>query len=497
MKAYLRLMREVRPRIKLSTFDHEQSAETYRRLPVLNRHLPTKYQLSPKTYKRIPLLLFILVFVSCGAAMAQESVVQTTPAAKAETEITPLKIGDKIPDELWEMFFPVVSANSDEVQYLSLGDFKDKLIILDFWATWCAPCISSLHKLDILQEQFKDDLLVIPTTYEPESKIKPFLIDRAINLPTLIDEKDLKVYFPHKAIPFQVWIKSNELLATTSENQATHENIAEFIEQGNSENLLIRTDNLNYNSREPLLFNNNGGDSRNLKYSSVITGYLEGIFGGGGVMVDSLGRTKLRIMNADVGRLYRTAASRHNPKLLFPNRMFLDNSIEQLIPNGKPYYQPELQPYFYSYEILVPPINDSLLTNYMLDDLNRFFSLTKGIEGYLAKKDIPCWVFSVERNDKENSIQSTDSDSKTLYAQHTIEFVNQPSKVVFSEIEKLFFTIDTPLVNEMTTANLSIKIPYNEENLSFQEVKNALILQGINVKKEIRQIEGLILKKIN
>jgi TonB-linked SusC/RagA family outer membrane protein len=51
----------------------------------LNRRLPTQYPHTPNTYKRIPLILIILVFVSCGAAMAQEHGVHTAPAAQAET----------------------------------------------------------------------------------------------------------------------------------------------------------------------------------------------------------------------------------------------------------------------------------------------------------------------------------------------------------------------------------------------------------------------------
>src|SRR5690554_626585 len=174
--------------------------------------------------RHLRFLQLILVFVSCSAALAQEFDVHVAPAASAvsetnalgrdQPEITPLKIGNKIPDELWEMYFPVVSAAAEQVQYLSLGDFKDKLIILDFWATWCAPCISSLHKLDTLQQEFKEDLLVVPTSYEPRIKVETFLKNQGIGLPSLFDEKELRSYLPYKMIPHQVWIKNGVFVTT-------------------------------------------------------------------------------------------------------------------------------------------------------------------------------------------------------------------------------------------------------------------------------------------
>jgi TonB-linked SusC/RagA family outer membrane protein len=90
MKALLRLRGKIRPEKKLSAIGYRPSEFSCQRLDMsnqssaLNRRLPTQYLLSPNTYKRIPLILFILVFVSCGAAMAQEHGVHTAPAAQAE-----------------------------------------------------------------------------------------------------------------------------------------------------------------------------------------------------------------------------------------------------------------------------------------------------------------------------------------------------------------------------------------------------------------------------
>lgn len=52
---------------------------------------------------------------------------------------------------------------------------NQNLILLDFWATWCAPCIPAGKQLEVYQSQLKDKVYMIAISYENEYKIKKFL----------------------------------------------------------------------------------------------------------------------------------------------------------------------------------------------------------------------------------------------------------------------------------------------------------------------------------
>ena len=53
-------------------------------------------------------------------------------------------------------------------------DTSGKFLLLDFWATWCPPCRRSIPKLNQIQQQFTNQLVVIGITSEPESTVRSF-----------------------------------------------------------------------------------------------------------------------------------------------------------------------------------------------------------------------------------------------------------------------------------------------------------------------------------
>ena len=83
----------------------------------------------------------------------------------------------------------IVFKNSEDLA-VSLQDFKNNLILVNFWATWCAPCREEMPSLDILQSIKKiDNLIIIPINVGKEN------LDKAEKFFEDLEIKNLKLYY--------------------------------------------------------------------------------------------------------------------------------------------------------------------------------------------------------------------------------------------------------------------------------------------------------------
>jgi peroxiredoxin len=70
----------------------------------------------------------------------------------------------------------------------TLQSLHGKVVLVNFWATWCPPCRKEMPDLDALYRKFKDKgLVVLAISDEEVVKVKPFLAERNLAFPILLD----------------------------------------------------------------------------------------------------------------------------------------------------------------------------------------------------------------------------------------------------------------------------------------------------------------------
>lgn len=57
-----------------------------------------------------------------------------------------------------------------------VSDYLGKVVVINFWATWCGPCVEELPSLNSLAKQYKDEMVVLAISDEQAHKIKNFLM---------------------------------------------------------------------------------------------------------------------------------------------------------------------------------------------------------------------------------------------------------------------------------------------------------------------------------
>ena len=91
-----------------------------------------------------------------------------------------------------------------------LSDYKGKVVLINFWATWCPPCRAEMPDLVRLQrEHAKQGLQIIGITYPPErkSRVRRFARSLKVNYPIILGTRQIKARFSsEETLPLTVVI---------------------------------------------------------------------------------------------------------------------------------------------------------------------------------------------------------------------------------------------------------------------------------------------------
>lgn len=97
------------------------------------------------------------------------------------TGLHPLKEGDQA------HAFTLQSIDNKQV---SLAEFRNKVVLVHFWATWCPPCIEEMPKLEQLYQAFKGkdfEIVAVSVDESGAESVVPFVRKNNITFPVLLD----------------------------------------------------------------------------------------------------------------------------------------------------------------------------------------------------------------------------------------------------------------------------------------------------------------------
>ena len=410
------------------------------------------------------ILALWLAFLTAALSVSAQS----TPAT-----IRPLTIGDTVPDIEFTNLLNYYSKTA------RLSDFKGKLVILDFWATWCGSCIRKLPLLDSLQNAFKNDVQFIlvnsKATTDTREKIEAFYKKRNIRLLTAIEDTILKETFPHTLIPHYIWINSSGVVqGITSSDDITADNISSAVTNLKKVALTYKKDiNTNY----PLFLSEDAPVDSLKQYSIFLKGKIDGLPSANRYRTkDSIiyGRA---MTNTTLLSMFIIVGSQVVPDFS-TNRMILnvEDSSGLLLNETKigktAWYRNNL----YTYELIVPVSQAKNLYTYMLEDLNRYSSYSAKVE----KRKVACLILCRANNFSEKISNSKDSLGNKTWVSNILNKLNQ-------------LNIQNPILDEtFYTGKININLAEISKNLKV--IKEEFKKHGLQLVEEDREIDMLVIR---
>jgi cytochrome c biogenesis protein CcmG, thiol:disulfide interchange protein DsbE len=76
---------------------------------------------------------------------------------------------------------------TDSSRTVRLADYRGKVVVLNFWASWCAPCLEEFPSLIQLQRNMPEVVVLAVSFHDDEDSYKTYIADHHIDLLTVFD----------------------------------------------------------------------------------------------------------------------------------------------------------------------------------------------------------------------------------------------------------------------------------------------------------------------
>jgi len=438
-----------------------------------------------------------VLFCVCLAHARQSSSPEAAHGVAFTTDsVKPLKIGDTLPEVLWTTPLQMVKAGQERSTVITLNDYRGKLIILDFWATWCSPCLKMLPKSDSLQRTYTKDVAILPITYQSKKEILPVLKNHnKPALPFIINDTLLKKFFPHFYLPHYVWLGADgKVKAITDHYRLTDASIREMLTEEATPAWSVKEDNvLNFERGQNLLDVFKSGVNLPMLAECILTGHIEGLPGGYEIIPNAPdGHYRIVAVNMPMVKLYALAFG-GGERYIGNNSMLLETSGKnELMPTykGDSIIQ-WAKKNTYCLEVSVPKADWKEAYVTMQEQLNKFF------KNYRVKLEpITRTVIAMKKlADFSNKIVSTNLGKPySTFSNYGFELKGKSLDLLIAQLNVIYMQHSPYPVVNATGMDEPVDLKIEAKLASLKSLNKALQPYGLQFVEEEQTVQTLVFR---
>ncbi len=466
-----------------------------------------------------------------------------------------LMVGDTMPDMELSSLGIVVNNKTGKTK---ISDFKGKIIILDFWNTYCKSCIEGFPKMEKLQREFGDKIQIFLVNDSQTKELIENTMPDGFSLPDLpiivktpTDDESSSLlvqpsFFPSRSTGHQVWIGPDGIIKLRGASQNNYFEKIQEVLAGN-EVFMLKTNgtavifnkaipysDILYNFRNHPVRSGSVITAFNNDYDPETRPYVEDV-------IDTVNETRRSTyINGDILAIYKRAYNKFldsaeqnllwGPSITSLHGKLRDKFGYHFISIGdgvdsalychglasatdnRPdlaYVQARI-----CYELILP-LNTSyeLWQEYMLYDLNRYIRSKHGTTLNMRKRKVFCFVL-IRKSDTDRVGQPI---GEKMYKTENVKVNNKDMKRYATQLMVIGdFVCDSEGLSEMFEMNnqngnplfffnetgfdqrkmIDITIPDPATYTSMDDLRKALKPYDLDIKEEWRELDFLVLEKI-
>lgn len=394
----------------------------------------------------------------------------------------PLKIGDTLPDLTIQN---VVNFRSN---FIRLSDYKDKLLIINFWGIMCIPCVRHMPEIYALQKQFAKDVFFLPVDidakWDSPAKVIQFFKQRkkSFDLPSAVADTVLRNLFQPQYMGLYVWIRNGVVQQITDGEEVTASNIERAL--AGQQPALRQADRLTQDYTKPFFTEGNDGPLPSNFFMRSMLLPFSPTLGSGGWQADSTGNIYRVSFGSNALGLLIYANPQFNK---FGNRIRISTKHSDLFRNDLS-TDSLRRKYLFTYEAIFPPVPIQQAEQYVREDITRY--LKYALDSVTVTDT--CWVLKLSNKGKIktgnfNKTRSTNIEDDLGLP---IYLYNYPISFLRGILEDNY---KTPVLDETGyKSNVWLDLPGDLKNTKL--VAASLEKQGFTLTREIRFVQYLLIK---